>query len=307
MTRLWCCSLPDGDVKTGFAQLLRSMELWLQSKGSQRVTLIGEGFGGLLALALALRLGRSLKGLMMVNPATGVVQQPWRQLRPGLPVVPLSELLAIEADETDVTGTISQAITGTLGLRSASAAARAGTLKFRLRAWLRDGWELVSSELRRPADRSPLPATVLAYSEDDVLLPSKDEAKGLEPALQERCLAERLMLKELKSNSHEPLAGDIDLVSILKESPIFKAPKDPVSDFEFPSIADLEEGSKDVERLASLVSPVFCSFSATSASQRAFGLQGVPTPQEVGNRPAPWTLLQCLNSGLNMVLARDMP
>ena len=273
----------EDDVKTGFAELLRSIEMWLRRKGSQRVVLIGEGFGGLLALALAFRTGRSLKGLMMVNPATGLVQQPWRQLRPGLPVVPLSELLALAPE----TATVSEAITGTLGLRSASAAARAGTLQFRLKAWLRDGWELVSSELRRPPERNPLPATVLAFS-DDVLLPSKDEGNMLKPALQERCLINRLQVKELESKSHEPLVGDIDLVAILKESPIFQAPKDPVSDFKFPSMAELEEGSKDVERLASVVSPVFCSFSAASPSQRVFGLEGVPTPADVGERPATW-------------------
>ncbi|CAK9019204.1 Acyltransferase-like protein At1g54570 [Durusdinium trenchii] len=277
---LWSCSLAEDDVKTGFAELLRSIEMWLRRKGSQRVVLIGEGFGGLLALALAFRTGRSLKGLMMVNPATGLVQQPWRQLRPGLPVVPLSELLALAPE----TATVSEAITGTLGLRSASAAARAGTLQFRLKAWLRDGWELVSSELRRPPERNPLPATVLAFS-DDVLLPSKDEGNMLKPALQERCLINRLQVKELESKSHEPLVGDIDLVAILKESPIFQAPKDPVSDFKFPSMAELEEGSKDVERLASVVSPVFCSFSAASPSQRVFGLEGVPTPADVGERP----------------------
>lgn len=40
-----------------------------------------------------------------------------------------------------------------------------------------------------------------------------------------------------------------------------------------------------MEQLASFVSPVFCSFSADSPSQRRFGLQGVPAPEDVGNRP----------------------
>lgn len=281
---LWTCFLPGDDVKTGFAEMLRSIETWLNRKGPQRVILIGEGFGGLLALALALRFGRSLKGLAMVNPTTGYVQQPWSQLRPALPVGPLSDLLTMPSPEGDL-ATISQGVTGTLGLRSASAAARAGTLKFRLKAWLRDGWETVRSELRRPAIRTPLPATLLAFSVGDLLLPSKDEAQALKPALEERCLSNKLEVKELDSNSHEPLAGDIDFVEMLEKSPILQAPKDPVSDFKFPSMQILEEGSKDVEQLASFVSPVFCSFSADSPSQRRFGLQGVPAPEDVGNRP----------------------
>lgn len=282
---LWTCFLPGDDVKTGFAEMLRSIETWLNSKGPQRVILIGEGFGGLLALALALHFGRSLKGLAMVNPATGYVQQPWSQLRPALPVGPLSDLLTVMPSSEGDLATISQGVTGTLGLRSASAAARAGTLKFRLKAWLRDGWETVRSELRRPALRTPLPATLLAFSVGDLLLPSKDEAQALKSALEERCLSNKLEVKELDSNSHEPLAGDIDLVEMLEKSPILQAPKDPVSDFKFPSMQILEEGSKDVEQLASFVSPVFCSFSADSPSQRSFGLQGVPAPEDVGNRP----------------------
>ena len=285
---LWTCFLPEGDVKTGFAELLFSIERWLKRKGPQRVVLLGEGFGGLLALALALRMGRSLKGLAMINPQTGYVQQPWSQLRPSLPVGPLSQLLLAlpsSSNEQDLASLVSRGITGSLGARAAAAAARAGTLQFRLKAWLRDGWEAVRSELRRPADRTPLPATLLAFSKDDFLLPSKDEAQALTPALEDRCLSSRMEVKELDSNSHEPLAGDIDLVDLLKTSPIFQAPKDPVADFEFPSMEVLEEGSKDVEQLASFVSPVFCSFNAESPSQRLFGLNGVPTPEQVGNRP----------------------
>ena len=270
--------------------MLGAIETWLNRKGSQQVVLIGEGFGGLLALALALRFGRSLKGLAIVNPATGFVQQPWAQLR-SLPVAPLSDLLvAMPRDGSsdgiaDLAATVTQGVTGTLGLRSAAAAARDGTLKFRLKAWLRDGWESVRSELRRPAARNPLPPTLLAFSNEDILLPSKEEAQALKPALEERCLSDRLQVKELDSNSHEPLAGDIDMVEMLEKSPILAAPKDPVLDFEFPTMEVMEEGSKDVEQLASVVSPVFCSFSPDSASQRCFGLQGVPTPEDVGNRP----------------------
>eukprot|EP00438_Fugacium_kawagutii_P036493 Skav206820 [mRNA] locus=scaffold4354:99715:103264:+ [translate_table: standard] len=277
--KLWSCFLPSNDVKTGFAELSRSIELWLNRKGPQRVILLGEGFGGLLALSLALRFGRSLKGLAMINPATGFVQQPWSQLRSGLPVAPLSDLLMAMPSEGSSEGfgpdLIARGITGSLGLRSASAAASDGTLKFRLKAWLRDGWEAVSSELRRPADRNPLPATLLAFSNGDLLLPSKDEAQALKPILEERCLSDRLEIKELESTSHEP-AGDIDFVELLNMSPILKAPRDPVADFEFPSLEALEEGSKDVEQLAALVSPIFCSFNADSPSQRRFGLQGVP-------------------------------
>ena len=268
------------------------MEDWLRKQIAQKrkVVLIGDGFGGLLALSMALRLGRALKGLVLVNPATGLAQKPWQSLGP-LPVRPLAELLrgapAVGGQATFNDGLgdlIVKAATGAAGFRSAALAARSGTLDFRLKAWLRDGWEAVSCELRRPANRSPFPATLLAVSKDDTLLPSRAEAQKLKPILEERCLTGRMEVKELDSRSHEPLASNLDLLKMLKESAIF-AYKDPVSGYEFPSLEQLEDGSKDVERLASVVSPVFCSFDAASSSQRSFGLGGVPTPAEAGERP----------------------
>lgn len=289
---LWRCTLPAEDRKTGFAQLAQAVEEWLRKQVAEgrRVVLVGDGFGGLLALAVALRLGRALKGLVLVNPATGLSQKPWQSLG-TLPVKPLAELLqgapAVggQASFEDGLGDlIVKAATSAAGFRSAALAARSGTLDFRLRAWLRDGWEAVSCDLRRPASRTSLPATLLAFSKDDTLLPSASEAGELRGLLMERCLTGRLQVKELESRSHEPLASDIDFAKIVKESPIF-AYKDPVTGYEFPSLEELEEGSKSVERIASVVSPVFCSFDAASPSLRSFGLAGVPTPAEAGDRP----------------------
>ena len=276
-----------------FASICVCMEEWLRQQVAEgrRVVLLGDGFGGLLALAVALQLGRALKGLVLVNPATGLVQKPWQSLGGALPVKPLAELLqgapAVGGQasfEHGLGDLIVKAATSAAGFRSAALAARSGTLDFRLRAWLRDGWEAVSCDLRRPASRTSLPATLLTFSKDDVLLPSSSEAGELRGLLAERCLTGRLQLKELESRSHEPLASDIDFATIVKESPIF-AYKDPVTGYEFPSLEELEEGSKGVERIASVVSPVFCSFDASSPSLRSFGLGGVPTPAEAGDRP----------------------
>ncbi|CAE7255845.1 unnamed protein product [Symbiodinium necroappetens] len=290
---LWRCTLPAEDRKTGFAELAQAVEEWLRQQVAEgrRVVLLGDGFGGLLALAVALQLGRALKGLVLVNPATGLVQKPWQSLGGALPVKPLAELLqgapAVGGQasfEHGLGDLIVKAATSAAGFRSAALAARSGTLDFRLRAWLRDGWEAVSCDLRRPASRTSLPATLLTFSKDDALLPSSSEAGELRGLLAERCLTGRLQLKELESRSHEPLASDIDFATIVKESPIF-AYKDPVTGYEFPSLEELEEGSKGVERIASVVSPVFCSFDASSPSLRSFGLGGVPTPAEAGDRP----------------------
>ncbi|CAJ1355897.1 unnamed protein product [Effrenium voratum] len=289
--QLWTCSLPETDSSTCFVDLVRGLEAWLsEGPGDKKVVLLGEGFGGLLALALALKGQERLRGVVLVNPSTGLSQQPWARFGlgangPNLPVGPFSELLRLGPDERpdaeSEAAVLRRAVEGALGLRAASAAARKGTLKFRLRAWLRDGWEAVSCELRSMPRRRLVPA-LLAYSKDP-LLPSEAEAQQLKTKLEERC---RVQVAELQSSSHEPLASGVDVVQLLMESPIYKAPKDPVKDYQFPSLSQVEQASADVERIASLVSPVFCSYRpAGSPAQRCFGLEGVPTPAEVGNRP----------------------
>ncbi|CAJ1375669.1 unnamed protein product [Effrenium voratum] len=67
------------------------------------------------------------------------------------------------------------------------------------------------------------------------------------------------------------------------DSPICKKPKSPnyVDDFEFPTMEVLEKGSGNIEPIASLVSPVFCSWDAATGRRR-FGLDGVPDPKELG-------------------------
>ena len=152
-----------------------------------------------------------------------------------------------------------------LGVRSLRAAAESGVVEKRRRSWLRDGLEAVRSELRRPKEKSLLPATLLLGAAGD-----------LEKSLEGRC---DLEVKALEKR--EALFGDLDLLELLRESRIFER-KDPVKDFVFPSLKDLEEGSKDVERLASVVSPIFCS---TSKGARVFGLEGVPSPLDLGGRP----------------------
>ena len=50
--------------------------------------LLGESFGGILALAVALRLPRVVHRLVLVNPATSYPRSPWPQLGPRLAQLP---------------------------------------------------------------------------------------------------------------------------------------------------------------------------------------------------------------------------
>jgi len=163
-----------------------------------------------------------------------------------------------------------------------------GTVDFRLRGWLRDGCDVVNSELRRRRGDSfggsALPPTLLLASDSDRLLDSAKEAERLRPFLAARCGKQLLQVKELAASGHAPLDERVNLAELVKSSPIYTSPtggKDYVGDFEPPSLMTLEQGSANIEPIATVVSPVFCSWDAESGSRR-FGLEGVPDPAEVG-------------------------
>jgi len=161
------------------------------------------------------------------------------------------------------------------------------TVRFRLRAWLRDGCESVSSELRLSSGRQSLPPTLLALSGGDRLLASGTEGKRLGPLLERRISGgrKRLQVVDLGPDiGHAPLDGRTDLAKLLRESPVYQAPassRDYVKNYEPPTLEALEEGSKNIEAISSLVSPVFCSVDPATGA-RAFGLAGVPDPAAIG-------------------------
>lgn len=314
---LWRCFLGTADRRTTFAQLCAGLEAWLapRLKEGRRVVLLGDAFGGLLALAVSLRLGRAIKGLVLVNPTTAFVATPlWTLGRAALaglagPGALLEQLAAGAlggegaAQEASAVSDLSllaqglrvedsaqlalRAASGVFGARAVLMSASAGTLQFRVRAWLRDGWEVVRSELRRDPRRTLLPPTLLICSSDDRIFPAKAEADQLRPLLEGRCEPGRFEVQALPGQSHEPLAEcSLELVPLLRASPIYKPLRlhpDYVEDFKYPTSEQFENASEGVERLASVLSPVFCSTGPDG--HRQFGLDGVPLPNAVGGRP----------------------
>lgn len=300
---LWRCFV-GADDRSAFAELQRGIEAWLGGRLSagRKVIIVGEAFGGLLALAVAMRLGRKLKGFVLVNPATdasgtalpapaplaaiaGLGRAAAGSLAGGLS--PSAALRAFGAGDGggDELGMLAlRGGAAALGGRAAAASLLAGTLPRRLRAWLRPGQEVVESELRGSAARCELPPALLVCSGDDKLRPSAKEGERLGKLLKPRCPFRQLQVLTLESAGHEPLADrSVDLAHLLQESPICKKTPDYVTDFSYPTLEDIEEGSEGVEGLASILSPVFCSTG--SDGKRAFGLAGVPTPAEFSGRP----------------------
>ncbi|CAK9033524.1 unnamed protein product [Durusdinium trenchii] len=334
---LWRCWV-KADCRQPFSEMLRQLEVWLSSQKDRKVVLFGESFGGLLSLAVALRVGRDrLKGLVLVNPATSFDRTVWpllgrvlasvpnepQSLRPWAPHKDLNDLLQDLQDRAGqspypyvagsaLTGTVADStqlgrLFSRIGLQIMNSSNALDpsienfllypenlaqllppeTVRFRLRGWLRDGCEWVNSELRRRRGSSfggnPLPPTLLLASDSDRLLMSDKEAERLRGLLQARCGDKNLKVIELTKSGHAPLDRRINVAQMLKDSPIMKKPKrrNYVDDFQYPSLDVLEQGSRNIEPIAALVSPVFCSWDASTGARR-FGLDGVPDPKEVG-------------------------
>ncbi|CAE7207681.1 unnamed protein product, partial [Symbiodinium necroappetens] len=341
---LWRCWVA-ADNRTPFVEMVDRLEAWVRSQqeSGRQVVLFGESFGGLLSLAVALRMGgEALKGLVLVNPATSFDRTIWPLLGRALtalpnapddlpawsphqdiqdlfqdlqsratlspyPYVAGSALTGTVADSTQLGRLFSKIALNLLSPKKAQDGPNLDpevenfllypenlaqllppeTVRFRLRHWLRDGCEIVNSELRRRRGSSfggaKLPPTLLLASDNDRLLISDKEAERLRGVLRARCGDKRLQVVELKDSGHAPLDGRVNIAELLKDSPIYKKPssRNYVDDFEFPTLEKLEQGSRNIEPIAALVSPVFCSWDEEVGTRR-FGLEGVPDPKALG-------------------------
>jgi len=161
------------------------------------------------------------------------------------------------------------------------------TVKFRLRAWLRDGSEEVNSSLRLKSTRSVNLPPVLLISGDDSFLPSRSECRRLEKIFEKQCPKNGIKVVELDDCGHAPLDDRVDLAALLLKSPIWepkKRARNYVEDWTLPGPEDMEAGSESVEGLASFLSPVFLS-TVPGTGERKFGLDGLPDMPLSGNRP----------------------
>jgi len=338
--QLWRCYVGPED-RSPFAVLVDSLSKWVvrQSQGGRKVVLVGESFGGLLALAVACRVGSSLHGLALVNPATSFDKTPWALLARSLVTLPSGDelppirptddidellsqisdrivndpyaytgafgLIATVMDQSQLARVFSRVTDETLSSRSTNEASSEPnrllqsfltypmelakflsqeTVRFRLRYWLRDGCEVVNSELRTRSANRQLPPTLLVCGDGDRLLPSAAEGQRLKTLLEPACGKGLLKLVEIKNAGHALLDPTFDLAALLQSSPIFKPlprPKNYVKDYKTPTLEKLEEASANIETLASIFSPVFCSTDPRDG-QRCFGLGGIPDPDASG-------------------------
>ncbi|KAI8467306.1 MAG: alpha/beta-hydrolase [Monoraphidium minutum] len=226
-----CLVIPPSDRST-FEELLGAVEALLrreiEADGRGRpVYLLGESFGGLLALALAERLGELVDRLVLVNPATSFAQTPWPQAGPLLTSLPpevyrllpfalspvLCDPLAMARHAVDGRAPLerqaSDYLYGLLDLMPQLGALKTvlppQTLAWRLEL-LRQGCEFVQPRLKDVKQR-----TLVLAGERDLLIPSAEEAERLSKKLP------RCRKAVLPGRSHALLQEEgVDLVQILQ-------------------------------------------------------------------------------------------
>ena len=284
------------DDRTGLAGLVELISESIEDEyaASDRCTyIVGDSFGGALALAVANSRAKppgGLRGLVLINPATGVelsnvpllmpvldsltsLPPPLASLSYGALAAPL--LPAALAGSMSLAGLAADPMALTdIALKYASALPLE-TLRFRL-ALLRSTAETVAAP--KQLARLQLPVQVLASSADR-LLPSADEARRLVRDLPNA----RLSL--LSGSGHAPLLeAGLSLSDMVRRSNIIArqpAPRpDYVRAFEPPSPEALANASASLDTIRRLASPVF--FSTTAEGRRVAGLSGLPPMPALG-------------------------
>lgn len=266
------------------------------------VYVLGESFGGVMALALAVEAPSLVDRLVLVNPATSFKDSLWPVLGPLLPQMPLELYRALPLALAPVLGNpinlLSAGLEGSAGASLQSMGGQlfdtatnllqqlpvlADILPAETLAWklelLRQGSEVVEPLLPRVQQRC-----FLLVGDMDLLIPSAEEG----PRLQR--LLPRAQLRVENGRSHALLQeGGVDLAAILEEEGFYvrqrrmSAPISKRSAAQFAVAAPVElptpvELQRYAERTTAfgrrLSSPVF--ISTAPDGRRSLGLGQIP-------------------------------
>ncbi|CAD7704397.1 unnamed protein product [Ostreobium quekettii] len=312
---LHALSVPPAD-RTDFAGIAGIIEGYLRneinaSAKGRPVYLLGESFGGVLALVVAERCREIVDRVVLVNPATSYRQSYWPILGPLMPRIPerlygavpfalapaFGNPLALLAQGLDLTGppdeqfaSVTEGILqlfGTLGFLVDVLPPPVVAWKLEL---VKQGIDEVEKVLPKVQQR-----VLLVAGEGDWMLPSRSEAQRL------RRLLPRCSTRVLPGRSHALLQeAGVDLVEIMKEEGFFVTerclscqptagvPK--INNFgrpgpvELPTPIERDRAAGPLKVLARLTSPVF--FSTMDDGRIVQGLSGLPASRPllvVGN------------------------
>lgn len=265
------------------------------------VYLIGESFGGLLTTTVALRMQQrkeSLKGIVLINPATSFDDTSWSNF------IPLIQILQNDDENDDnalysaIASTIfSLALSDENQMKKLSTIVTNGdltklpasmidslkivgkklppsTLLHRLKTWLPVGSKLMSNN-RLKSLEAP---TLIIVGEQDKLLPSAKEVRRLAKLLPS---SESFIFR---NSGHMPMADEtVNLSKLILDSKLLfprdEKKYDPIKDWTLPTPDEMKETiESNVKPLRVATSPVF--FSTDSNGKRERGLSQLPVGDE---------------------------
>jgi len=295
---VWRCYVTPSTAKRVPAMLLeRGLRTWVerQIKGGRKVVLVGEGFGATLALSLGLSLGKALKGIVLFNPDRVPIDA--LSTRMSSVVSAAASSLGQQEMSKQRANEVKEKVEACFG--STASASTELDVTQRLRSWARHCEENLASELRLKPEQALLPPVLMltpsVVDDQPQRMPVsplggspdwKALATAVKPRCGEACLQQLNYLEEVRAPRARLATYGVRLGAAIRASPIYsKVAKRPdyIGDYTLPSMEELEESSAEVERAAAFWSPIFLSTSQEGS--RAYGLENVPTPEDVQGRP----------------------
>ncbi|GMH32734.1 hypothetical protein BSKO_00568 [Bryopsis sp. KO-2023] len=303
--------IPTED-RTDFAGIVDIIQEFIETDVRPRsngrpVYLLGESFGGLLAVAVADRCKDIIDRVVLVNPATSFEQSIWPLLGPIVPQIPKEIFGIVPYAIAPLIGNPVQMLLHNLDFNSPPGEFAGqfiqgmmelyGSLDFLGEALSPEviAWKLEIVQQGIDNTRSKIPKVqqrvLLVVGDGDWMLPSGDEAERLSGLLP------RCSTKILRGRSHAVLQEDgVDIVKILKEEGFYVTERrlscppsalnnGKINNFgtagpiELPTDIELDKGSGPYKFIRRMTSPVF--FSTMDDGRIVQGLDGVPSSRPI--------------------------
>ncbi|XP_078168111.1 esterase/lipase/thioesterase family protein isoform X2 [Carex rostrata] len=286
-----CLHIPVKD-RTSFEGLINIVEKCIESEHSIRpsrpIYLVGDSFGGCLALAVAARNPTIDLVLVLVNPATSFDKSPLQPLFPLLENLPNNLQVNVPYILSFAMGDpIKMAMVGMdRGLPSLQTIEKLSNTLTSMLPLLSELAEIIPKEIllwklkllksaaaytnsRLYAVKAPV--LILASGKDN-LLPSGDEADRLFSTLKD------CKVRYFKDNGHTLLLEDgVNLLTVIKAAGMYRRSRqrDVIMDYLPPTKSEFDKTFNQDQRLISIASsPVF--FSTLQNGKIVRGLEGVP-------------------------------
>ncbi|XP_075640363.1 phytyl ester synthase 2, chloroplastic-like [Castanea sativa] len=288
---IWCLHIPVMD-RTPFTDLVKQVEKTIRSENDRSpnrpIYLVGESFGGCLALAVAASNPDIDLVLILANPTTSISRSQLQPLMTLLEFIPdqlpfsppnMLSLMTGQplrtAIESVVKGLPLQQTVGELSQDLDAISSYLSVLADILpRETLR--WKLQMLKSGSAVSNSRLHAvkaqTLILSSGRDQLLPSQEEGERLCHALP------KCEIRKFNNSGHFLLLEDgIDLVTIIKGASFYRRGKylDYVSDYMLPTPTEFKKVAEDNKWISAFTSPVMLSTLEDGKIVR--GLAGIPS------------------------------